>query len=200
MINAIVLIDAEADLIPETAQAVADKSITVLRGADQLPVALQPGGRVLTVTIGANSQFNRFMPPRELAVVDEELRQRGLQVEHLFNPGDEELLAKAGEADVVFMDLLMLPYMVMGSIHNLVGHLGHWRWRSLFMDHPLVYYTSFGNPYVLHELPHLPHLLAAYSDSAPSQRAAVKVWLGEIPAQGDCPVRQPEVRIQPLAV
>lgn len=182
-----------------TAQAVADKSITALRGADRLSVALQPGGRVLTVTIGANSQFNRFMPPRELAVVDEELRLRGFQVEHLFNPGDEELLAKAGEADVVFMNLLMLPYMVMGSIHNLVGHLGHWRWRSLFIDHPQVYYTSFGNPYVLHEMPHLPNLLAAYSDSPASQRAAVKVWLGELAAQGDCPVRLPEVKIQPLS-
>jgi len=181
-----------------TAQAVADKSITALRGTTQLSIALQPGGRVLTVTIGANSQFNRFMPPRELAVVDEELQQRGFQVEHLLNPGDEELLAKAAAADVVFMNLLMLPYMVMGSIHNLVGHLGHWRWRSLFMDHPQVYYTSFGNPYVLYELPHLPNLLAAYSDSTASQQAAVKVWLGEIAAQGDCPVRQPTVKIQPL--
>ena len=191
--------DADLNSYQATAQAVADKSITALRGADRLSVALQPGGRVLTVTIGANSQFNRFMPPRELAVVDEELRLRGFQVEHLFNPGDEELLAKAGEADVVFMNLLMLPYMVMGSIHNLVGHLGHWRWRSLFIDHPQVYYTSFGNPYVLHEMPHLPNLLAAYSDSPASQRAAVKVWLGELAAQGDCPVRLPEVKIQPLS-
>ena len=191
--------DADLNSYQATAQAVADKSITALRGADRLSGARQPGGRVLTVTIGANSQFNRFMPPRELAVVDEELRLRGFQVEHLFNPGDEELLAKAGEADVVFMNLLMLPYMVMGSIHNLVGHLGHWRWRSLFIDHPQVYYTSFGNPYVLHEMPHLPNLLAAYSDSPASQRAAVKVWLGELAAQGDCPVRLPEVKIQPLS-
>ncbi|MEZ4863920.1 MAG: glycoside hydrolase family 3 N-terminal domain-containing protein [Caldilineaceae bacterium] len=183
-----------------TAQALADKSMTLLRGGDPLPRNLTPGSRVLTVTIGAMSQFNRFMPPRELAVVDEELRQRGFQVEHLLNPGDEELLAKAGAADVVFMNLLMLPYMVMGSIHNLVGHLGHWRWRSLFMDHPQVRYTAFGNPYVLHEMPHLPNLLATYSDSAVSQRAAVKVWLGEIAPQGDCPVKLPAVKIQPLVV
>lgn len=180
----------------QAAQTMADQSITVLRG--QPPITLQPGSRILTVTIGATSQFNRFMPPRELPTFDEELQARGYQVEHLLNPGDDELLAKAGAAAVVFMHLLMLPYMVMGSIHNLVGHLGHWRWRSLFMDHPQVYYTSFGNPYVLHELPHLPNLLAAYSDSAPSQRAALKVWLGEIPAQGDCPVRLPEVKIQGL--
>jgi len=191
---------ADTSSYQQAAQAMADKSITVLRGDSQLPIALQPGSRVLTVTIGAMSQFNRFMPSRELPVFDTELGARGFQVEHLLNPGDDELLAKAGEADVVFMNLLMLPYMVMGSIHNLVGHLGYWRWRSLFIDHPQVYYTSFGNPYVLHEMPHLPNLLAAYGDSAVSQRAAVKVWLGEIAAQGDCPVRLPQVTIQPLAV
>ena len=183
-----------------TAQAIADKSITLLRGGDVLPLTLAPDSRILTVTIGANSQFNRFMPPRELVIFDEELQNRGYQVEHLLNPGDDELLAKAGEADVVFMNLLMLPYMVMGSIDNLVGHLGHWRWRSLFIDHPQVCYTAFGNPYVLHELPHIPNLIAAYSDSPASQRAAVKAWLGEITAQGDCPVRMPALQIQGLAV
>ncbi|MEZ4662617.1 MAG: glycoside hydrolase family 3 N-terminal domain-containing protein [Caldilineaceae bacterium] len=187
---------ADTSSYQQTAQALADKSMTMLRGGDQLPIHLQPGSRVLTVTIGAMSQFNRFMPPRELAVFDGELQARGYQVEHLLNPGDDELLARAAAADVVFMNLLMLPYMVMGSIHNLVGHLGHWRWRSLFMDHPHVCHTAFGNPYVLHEMPHLPNLLAAYSDSPASQRAAVKVWLGEIGATGDCPVRLPVVRIQ----
>ncbi|MEZ4707805.1 MAG: hypothetical protein R3A44_11390 [Caldilineaceae bacterium] len=68
------------------------------------------------------------------------------------------------------------------------------------MDHPRVYYTSVGNPYVLHEMPHLPNLLATYSDSAASQRAAVKVWLGEIEAAGDCPVQLPAVKIQELAI
>lgn len=184
----------------QAAQSMADKSITLLRDDGQLPIQLEPGSRVLTVTIGAMSQFNRFMPQRELATFDEELRQRGFRVEHLLNPGDDELLAKSGESDVVFVNLLMLPYMVLGTIHNLVGHLGHWRWRSLFIDHPRVCYTSFGNPYVLHEMPHLPNLLAAYGDSMVSQRAAVKVWLGETEAQGDCPVRLPEVRIQPLSV
>ena len=184
--------------LPQAAQALADKSMTMLRGADQLPLPLQPGSRVLTVTLGAVSQFNRFIPQRELDTFDEELRRRGFAVEHLLNPGDDELLAAASEADVVFINLLMVPYMVMGSIHNLVGHLGHWQWRSLFMEHPRVRYTAFGNPYVLHELPHIPNLLATFSDSAASQRAAVKVWLGEIGAEGDCPVRLPEVTIQPL--
>jgi hypothetical protein len=86
------------------------------------------------------------------------------------------------------------------AVRNLVGHSGHWSWRSLFADYPHVLFTSFGNPYVLHEMPHLPNLLAAYGNSDVSQRAAVKVWLGEIEAQGNRPVSLPEISIQPLRV
>jgi len=192
--------DADKTSYQQAAQTMADKSITVLRSDGHPPVSLQPGSRVLTVTIGAVSHFARFHAQPELPTFDEELSARGFQVEHLLNPGDEELLAKAAEADVVFMNLLILPYMVLGTIQNLVGHLGHWRWRSLFVDHPQVCHTAFGNPYVLHEMPHLPNLLAAYGDSAVSQRAAVKVWLGEIDAMGECPVELPAVKIQGLAV
>lgn len=187
---------ANLDAHQQTAQTIADKSISLLRGDDQLPIEPAAGSRVLTVTVGAVSQFSRFRPQPELEAFDAALVARGFQVEHLLNPGDDELLAKASEADVVFMNLLMVPYMVLGTIQNHVGHLGYWRWRSLFIDHPRVCHTAFGTPYVLHEMPHLPNLLATYSESAVSQRAAVKAWLGEIAAQGECPVQLPEVRIQ----
>jgi beta-N-acetylhexosaminidase len=191
---------AEKSRYQQAAQTMADKSMTVLRSDGRPPLKLAPGSRVLTVTIGQLSPFNKFMPQLDLDGFDDELRQRGFEVEHLLNPEDDVLLAKAAEHDVVFVNLMALPYMVMGTIRNLVGHLGHWNWRSLFVDYPQVVYTSFGNPYVLHEMPHLPNLLAAYGNSDVSQRAAVRVWLGEIEAQGDCPVGLPRVTVQPLSV
>lgn len=180
----------------QAAQTMADQSMTVLRSDGCPSLKLEPGSRVLTVTIGQVSPFNKFMPQLDLEVFDDELRQRGFQVEHLLNPEDDLLAAKAAEHDAVFIHLMALPYMLLGTIRNLVGHLGHWKWRSLFADNPHVFYTSFGNPYVLHEMPHLPNLLAAYGNSAVSQRAAIRVWLGEIEAQGDCPVRLPQITIQ----
>ena len=48
-------------------------------------------------------------------------------------------------------------------------------WRSLFVDHPAVAYTTFGSPYVAYELPHIPNLVATYGGGEDSQRAAVKV-------------------------
>ena len=186
--------DADKNRFQQAAQAMADKSVTVIRDGG-LPLNVPTGSRILTVTIGAVSQFSRFRPQPELEAFDAELRQRGFVVEHLLNPDDELLLAKTAEHDVIFINLLMLPYMVLGSIRNLVGHLGYWRWRSLFMDHPQVCYSSFGNPYALHEMPHLPNLLLAYGDSDVSQRTAIKVWLGEMEAQGDCPVSLPQITI-----
>jgi beta-N-acetylhexosaminidase len=189
---------ADKDRYHQAAQAMADKSITVLRSDGRPPLQLKPGSRVLTVTIGQLSPFNKFMPQLDLDAFDDELRRRGFQVEHLLNPQDELLLARAAEHDVVFLNLMALPYMVLGTIRNLVGHLGHWNWRSLFVDVPHAVFTSFGNPYVLYEMPHLPNLLVAYGNDAVSQRAAVKVWLGELEAQGTCPVRLPQITIQPL--
>ncbi len=182
----------------QAAQTMADKSTTLLR-SDGLPsLNLAPGSRVLTVTIGQLSPFNKFMPQLDLDAFDDELRRRGFEVEHLLNPEDDVLQAKAAEADAVFLNLMALPYMVLGTVRNLVGHLGHWYWRTIFVDFPQTRFTSFGHPYVLHEMPHLPNLLVAYGNSDVSQRAAVKVWLGEIEPQGDCPVRLPKITIQPL--
>jgi beta-N-acetylhexosaminidase len=189
---------ADKSAFQHAAQSIADKSITILRRDGRPPLRLAPGSRVLTVTIGQLSPFNKFMPQLDLTAFDDELRRRGYQVEHLLNPEDDLLLAKAAEYDTVFLNLMALPYMVLGTIRNLVGHLGYWDWRSFFVDHPQVLVTSFGNPYVLYEMPHLPNLLVAYGNSDVSQRAALKVWLGEIEAQGQCPVSLPKVAIQPL--
>jgi hypothetical protein len=60
-----------------------------------------------------------------------------------------------------------------------------------------VAYTTFGSPYVAYELPHIPNLLATYGAGDDSQRAAVKVWLGEMEALGSLPVRMRQVKVQP---
>ena len=58
--------------------------------------------------------------------------------------------------------------------------------------------ASAVNPYVAFELPPVTRLLAAYGTSACSQRAAVKVWLGELEPVGTLPVHAPRVEIRPL--
>ncbi|MCB0043359.1 MAG: hypothetical protein KDE23_26910, partial [Caldilinea sp.] len=107
----------------------------------------------------------------------------------------DELRTKAQEHDVVFVNVYVMPLMTFGTVRVTAGGFGHWGWRALFTEHPHVVYTSFGSPYLTHELPHAPAVALAYGGSVASQRAAVKFWLGEIPAQGMLPVQLPKVKV-----
>lgn len=186
---------AETAAFAQAAQTMADKSITLVRNGGQYPLNLPEKAKILTVTVMPE---NTMIPHADLTVFDEELRARGHHVEHLLNPRSDELRAKAPEHDAVFINVYVVPMMTLGTVRITVGSFGNWGWRSLFTEHPNVLYTSFGNPYVTHELPHVPTLALAYGGGEAAQRAAVKVWLGESEAQGDCPVTLPQVRIQPL--
>jgi hypothetical protein len=177
----------------DAAQAIADKSITVLRG-DEQQLKLAPGSKVLTVTY---AKLITMMGQTDLETFDQELRERGFQVEHLLNPTSDELRRMAKAHDAVFINLYITPMMSLGTV-RMTDSFRTWGWRSLFVDHPNVVYTAFGSPYVAYELPHIPKLIATYGGSDVSQRAAVKVWLGEIEAQGTLPVRIPQVQIKPL--
>jgi beta-N-acetylhexosaminidase len=64
-------------------------------------------------------------------------------------------------------------------------------WNAVWMDHPRVVFTSFGDPYKLYEMPYVPNYVNTYSNTPSSQRAAVKVWLGEAQARGAVPVDCP---------
>jgi beta-N-acetylhexosaminidase len=178
----------------DAAQEMADKSITILHGEEQPSAVLAPGAKILTVTY---AKLNPMMGQTDLEIFDEELRGRGFQVEHLLNPDSAELRQRADASDAVFINLYMAPLMSLGAV-RMTDSFRTWGYRSLFMDHPNVFYTAFGSPYVAYEFPHLPNLIATYGGSEVSQRAAVKVWLGEIQAQGSLPVRIPQVTIKPL--
>jgi len=177
------------------AQDMADKSIVVLRTDGRPPVRLAAGASVLTVTIGQLSPMRR---QPDLDVFDEALRERGFQVEHLLNPNTRELLAAAQAHDAVFVHVYVMPFTTMGTVRVSGGGFGSWGWRSLFNEHSCVMYTAFGSPYVAYELPHVPNLIATFSDAPVSQRAAVKVWLGEMDARGTLPVHMRQVTIRSL--
>jgi beta-N-acetylhexosaminidase len=186
----------EQILFRDTAQAMADKSITVLRDEKDLQMELAAGAKVLTVTYG---QLMPRMGLTDLEIFDEELGERGLQVTHLLNPTSDELRQAAETVDAVFVNLFKIPMMPLGTA-RMTDTFRNWGWRSLYTQHPNVAYTAFGSPYVAYELPPVTRLIAAYGSSACSQRAAVKVWLGELEAEGTLPVRMPRVEIKALSI
>lgn len=180
----------------QAAQAMADKSITVLRGDDHPAFDIKGDEKVLTVTIG---KLEPRMGHTDLDIFDQELRARGLQVEHLLNPTSDELRQKAQDFDIIFINIDNIPFAQLGTV-TVTDTFRTWGWRSLYRLHPNVAYTAFGSPYVVHELPAVPRLLAAYGNSDCSQRATVKVWLGEIKPVGSLPVNLPKVEIKPFSI
>ena len=132
----------------------------------------------------------------ELVRLFDELRRHGLEVDHHKNPGCDLLYAALDQYERIFVNFYVISHQRTGSI-RLTGPATGSFWRGFYANAPdKVVFTSFGNPYVLHEQPHLNNLLLAYGPYAVSQRAAVRAWLGEITPAGVCPVRLPKVQVR----
>lgn len=179
------LLETERAQFRDDATAIAEQSITLVRANALTPMTLTPGARVLTVTVKYPESGHRN---RDLYTVDAALRARGFAVDHLVNPPGDTLAARAADYACVFVNIAVTPHSLMGTM-RLTGDLIMPFWNAFWVDHPNVVFTSFGSPYHLYELPHLPNLYLAYGPSPVSQEAAVRVWLGEIEPRGVCPVR-----------
>jgi beta-N-acetylhexosaminidase len=182
------LTDEEREGFWQQAVAVAERSITLHRANQMTPTRLQPGQKVLTVTI--RYPHAHADPDFDMVFIDEELRRRGLEVDHLNLPSSADLRDRAGDYAAVFVNVVVYPHARMGTL-RLTGELVMPFWTGFWVDHPNTVFTAFGSPYLLYELPHLPNLYLAYSHTRSSRAAAVRAWLGEIEPLGKCPVKQP---------
>jgi beta-N-acetylhexosaminidase len=181
------------------AQEIADRSIVLQRSDAHTPLRLAPGARVLAVTLRDGTFADRPDLSGDLETVAEELERRGFTVTRLVNPSHRDLFKQAREHQAVFVNINLLPHQRIGNI-RLCGEAVMPLWRSFWTDHPCVIFTSFGNPWLLYQLPHLPNLWLAWGHPEASQRAAVRAWLGEIPLQGTLPVRMPRLAVDPATL
>jgi len=176
----------------EIAQQTADKSITSIKNNGNIPANLKKGAKVLTLTITYDKHGRQ---PQDLDIIDKELKERGFEVDHICCPGHDAVMEKIHDYDMVFVNMLVTMHMKMGTIRATAEAIMSF-WRAFYANYDNVICTSFGNPYVLYEQPHLPNMLLTYSATEMSQKAAVKVWLAEIDIKGECPVDLPEVKIK----
>ena len=105
----------------------------------------------------------------------------------MVNPPHAELRAKADQYDMIFVNVMTFPHALLGTI-RMLGPMLMTFWKAFYTELKNCYFTSFGSPYLLHEQPHWPNLLALYSPCPEAQRTAVNVWLGRCPANGKLPV------------
>jgi beta-N-acetylhexosaminidase len=168
---------------------IARRSITLIRDVQHLlPLRPAQGARVLTLTL-CHTQGVRHGKVADVPIVDEELRRRGFRVDHEVNLDWLALGERIRDYEIIFVNLCIPPRY---GTTRLYGEPCQALWGGFLTSHPKVLYTSFGDPYKLYEMPYAPSWLNAYSDSEATQRAVVKVWLGEAQPLGKSPVTLPK--------
>lgn len=178
--------------IAEIAAEIADKSISVLRNTQNLlPLKLKNGAKILIITIQV-SEHDKLTAPYiyELDTVAEELRKRGYSVDEMKAAGIDhhKLDEQKNNYDCILINCRISSRDYIGGTLRINRDNIMPFWRGVAMNHPCMIFTSFGDPYKLYDLPFLRTYVNAYSSSPDSQRAFVKVLLGEIEPEGKNPV------------
>ena len=173
--------------IEAVATEIAEKSIKIVRDADNiLPLSLNKGDSVLLC-----SQFFKESNADKFEHIEKELNRRGIKTIHLKNPKHreiEQILDEEKPACVLINCSFSISDSSGGTLRMGWNSCSTF-WRGLVLHrHPKVVFTSFGDPYKLYELPFLRTYVNTFSDTEESQKAFVRVLLGEIEAKGKNPV------------
>ena len=179
--------------IPEhvdRARAVAEASITLLRNRrNLLSLRGTRTANVLSVSYGGRNNLlaGRYFNPRVRATY------RRLRTAYLHPGSDdseyERLLARASRSDLVIVSAYILAARTDGEpnvpepLSGFVQALAERR-----VPHIVI---SFGNPYLLSDIPEAQAYMLAWSASEVSQIAAARALFGEIPIRGRTPTRLP---------
>ncbi len=190
-----------AEAVQLSAQSIADRSVTLLRDKNATLERLRAAGRmprVLVVSyngdpvekpddfIGNLDDFGRTLSGSKafaLSRVVIDVRSRAEDVRRVV-----EMIEK-GNYDAVILALSVRARSGKGSVA--IPKLGKTLIEEIAGKTPATVVVSFGNPYLLAEIPEIPCYLTVYSSQVPSQRAAARALLGEIDIAGRLPVSLP---------
>ncbi len=172
--------------IEEIAIKIAEKSIKIVRDMDNiLPLNLKEGDTVLLCSLYYKPQnTDRFK------FLEEELNSRGIKTVHLKKPNHRAIEKVYNENNIA----AVLVNCSVAQIDSIGGSIRiGWDeivtfWRGYIFRHPKVIFTSFADPYKLYEVPFMRTYVNTFSFTEESQRAFVRVILGEIEAKGKNPI------------
>ena len=156
-----------------------------------IPLKLKPNSKFLIINFQEFSKNDDTAPCiKTLGKVCEELQNRGHSVDMYLSRdiSHYELEKIKDNYDCILLNCRISSKDYLGGTLRINWDNIMPFWRGVAIDHPCVVFTSFGDPYKLYELPFLRTYVNAYSSSHHTQRAFVKVLLGEIEPQGKSPV------------
>ncbi len=173
----------------EVSQKIADKSITVIRDRENiLPLDLKRGSRVLMIIM---MELNSRRDPtgKEFEPMKAEFEKEGIAVDVMYSPKHYDLENIIDDYD----GIIVCCNMNCMNYHGATTRVG-WNnirlfWRGYLLKCKNLVFVSFGDPYKLYDFPYLKTYINAYSGVWTSQRAAAKVIMGKIKAEGKSPVR-----------
>lgn len=172
------------------ARTIAEKSMTLVRDSlRQIPLARMPMLRVLSITVasrtdlGAGTVFNVELRAQYPNLRTELITTQDAGVNY------ERMRGAADSADVVVVSSYVgqawdaTTLNVSSSFAALINNLVE-RGKGPVM-------VTFGNPYLLQQLPRVGTYLVAWGGSPASQRAAARAIMGEAPITGHLPISIP---------
>lgn len=187
-----VLAEIEEDIpIGDTAQKIADKSIKVLWDkSGVIPAHLPKGSKVLLVN-AMEDFFHKPPTGNEFAAMKAALAEAGMEVTELFVPSYAQIKQERDKYNMILVNVRFSSRDTHGGSLRIAWDNIDAFWHTYIFQHPKVVLTSFGDPYKIREFPYVKTYINAFSSTEDSQRAVVKVILGQIPAQGKNPVDFP---------
>ena len=172
------------------ARTIAERSMTLVRdSAKLLPLAVNPALKVLSITVasrtdlGAGATFNNELRARYPALSTEIITTQDPGVNY------ERVRAAADSADVTVVSSYVGQIWdatnlgVSSAFTSLVNQLID-RGRAPVM-------VTFGNPYLLQQVPRVGTYLVAWGGAPASQRAAARALVGEASITGHLPISIP---------
>ncbi len=177
--------------IKEVAQLIADKSISLIRNAENIipfdKSKMSHGGKILFVNV-IDLRQQKVPTEHEFDAFKDEFEKNGYTVDMLTTPKHYKIDEVVDNYDAVLVNY----YLTVDNYHGGTNRVG-WNnvfhfWRGYIFRTPRLVCTSFGDPYKLYDIPFAKTYINAYSSTDESQRATAKVIMGQIPASGKNPV------------
>ncbi len=179
------LVPADRAHFQKISAEIAAKSVTLVRDKEQiLPLELAAGARVLSYHLRGDADDDDNVDG-----FDELLRERGVGVDRY----DEREVGKLHKTSAFAQYDAIILSVVIGTSWgtNRIRPAGNYMrdvWALINSHHPALILVSYGSPYLLYDMPHMPCVINAYSPDVQMQQAVLRVLTGQLTATGTSPV------------
>ena len=121
----------------------------------------------------------------------EALEERGFEVDEIYGAKHSQVRECIDKYDMVLLNCKISSLDYHGATLRVGWDNIMVLWRGYALRHDKLIFTSFGDPYKLYDMPYLKTYINAHSNTPESQRAVVKLILGEIECVAKNPVDFP---------